>query len=115
MESENIDNVRQYKNQAIEQSKRVELNSLIEEVNKESCMSTAARKQEVVKIPVIDDICTDSCLNVIPSFQDMDLKNTSVLSDHIGNITLDIPSDIEQAHFFVCNTYYQKWFEYRKI
>ena len=78
-------------------------------------MSTAARKQEVVKIPVIDDICTDSCLNVIPSFQDMDLKNTSVLSDHIGNITLDIPSDIEQAHFFVCNTYYQKLLEYRKI
>lgn len=56
----------------------------------------AVRKQEVVKIPVIADVCTDSCLNVIPSFQDMDLKNTSVLSAHIGNITLDIPSDIEQ-------------------
>ena len=35
----NRHSVRQYKNQAIEQSKRAELNSLIEEVNKESGMS----------------------------------------------------------------------------
>ena len=31
----------------------------------------SAKKQEVIKIPVIDDVCTDFCLNVIPYFQDI--------------------------------------------
>lgn len=28
----------------------------------------SVKKQEVIKIPVIDDVRTDFCLNVIPSF-----------------------------------------------
>ena len=54
----------------------------------------AVKRQEVVKLPVIDDICADSYMNDFPSFNDTD--KLSVLSAHIGGITLDIPQDIDQ-------------------
>ena len=56
----------------------------------------AVKRQEVVKLPIIDDICVDSDMNAFPSFNDTDADKPSVLSAHIGDITLDIPQDIDQ-------------------
>lgn len=56
----------------------------------------AVKRQEVVKLPIIDDICADSYMNDFPSFNDTDADKPFVLSAHIGDITLDIPQDIDQ-------------------
>ena len=58
----------------------------------------AVKRQEVVKLPIIDDICVNvnSCVNDFPTFNDTDMNNPLVLSAHIGDITLDIPQDIDQ-------------------
>lgn len=42
----------------------------------------------------VDDICADSYMNDFPAFNNTDKH--SVLSAHIGDITLDIPQDIDQ-------------------
>lgn len=51
----------------------------------------AVKKQEVVKLSIIDDICAGSYTNDFPSFNDTDADKPSVLSAHIEGITLDIP------------------------
>ena len=56
----------------------------------------AVKRQEVVKLPIIDDIRADSYMNDFPSFNDTDSDKPLVLSAHIGDITLDIPQDIDQ-------------------
>ena len=56
----------------------------------------ADKRQQVVKLPVIDDICADSYMNDFPSFNDTDADKPLVLFAHIGGITLDIPQDIDQ-------------------
>ena len=56
----------------------------------------AVKRQEVVKLPIIDDIRADSYMNDFPSFNDADADKPLVLSAHIGDITLDIPQDIDQ-------------------
>ncbi len=56
----------------------------------------AVKRQEVVKLPVIDDICADSYMNDFSSFNDTDIDKPLVLSAHIGGITLDIPQDIDR-------------------
>lgn len=56
----------------------------------------AVKRQEVVKLPIIDDIRADSYMNDFPSFNDTDADKPLVLSAHIGDITLDIPQDIDQ-------------------
>uniref|UniRef100_UPI003FEE126E hypothetical protein n=1 Tax=Lachnospira eligens TaxID=39485 RepID=UPI003FEE126E len=56
----------------------------------------AVKRQEVVKLPIIDDIYADSYINDFPSFNDTDEDKPLVLSAHIGDITLDIPHDIDQ-------------------
>ena len=56
----------------------------------------AVKRQEVVKLPIIDDICADSYMNDFPSFNDTDADKPLVLSAHIRDISLDIPQDIDQ-------------------
>ena len=57
----------------------------------------AVKRQEVVKLPIIDDICADSYMNDFPSFNDTECQtNLEFLSAHIRDITLDIPQDIDQ-------------------
>lgn len=40
----------------------------------------AVKRQEVVKLPIIDDICADSYMNDFPSFNDTDADKPLVLS-----------------------------------
>ena len=59
------------------------------------------KRQEVVKLPVIDDICADSYMNRFSIINDTDADKPLVLSAHIGGITLDIPQDIDQDFPFL--------------
>ena len=57
-----------------------------------------ACKQEIVKIPVVDQLDTVKCTDVFPAKDGNEvLSATSVITAHIGGTTVDIPSNIDQA------------------
>ena len=54
--------------------------------------------QEIVKISVVDSLDVTSCVDVVPTIESKDVEvNATVITAHIGDITIDIPSDIDQT------------------
>ena len=59
---------------------------------------SATYKQEMVKVSVVDSLDTVPCADVLPATESKEaLTTVSVITAHIGDTTVDIPSTIDQT------------------
>ena len=59
---------------------------------------SSAYNQEIVKISVVDSLDVTSSVDIFPTIESKEVVATvSVITAHIGDTTIDIPSDIDQT------------------